>query len=61
MNSQPADRASLTGPYDRSLDAYKTWILEIARRLTTEHSTLKLTEEEWVMYWKEFWKEKFKR
>lgn len=60
MNSQPFEKASRRGPKDRSLDAYKTWILDIARRLTTEHSTFRLSEEEWVTFWKEFWREKFR-
>jgi hypothetical protein len=58
MKSQSADRVTTSGPKDPSLNAYKAWIREIARRLTTETSTIKLTEEEWTAYWKDFWKEK---
>jgi len=58
MKSQSTDRATTSGPRDPSLNAYKDWIQEIARRLTTEKSTIKLTEEEWTTYWKDFWKEK---
>jgi len=59
MKSQTTDRVAFSGPKDQSLNAYKDWILEIARRLTTEKSTIKLTEAEWTAYWKDFWKENY--
>ena len=43
---------------DKSLEAYKAWIMEIARRLTTQESQIRLTEEEWIANWKAFLKEK---
>ena len=45
-------------PKDKSLEAYKTWITEIAKRLTTEKATLEWTDEEWTKNWKEYWKER---
>jgi hypothetical protein len=42
---------------DRSLEAYKAWIMEIARRLTTKETRIELTEEEWIENWKAFLKE----
>jgi len=33
---------------EKSLEAYKVWIREIARRLTTQETEIKLTEEEWI-------------
>jgi len=43
-------------PKDTSLAAYKLWIAEIAKRLTTKKAEMKLTEEEWTENWKEYWK-----
>ena len=60
MKSQSTDRVTLSGPKDQTLDAYKDWIEDIARRLTTQKSTIKLTEAEWTAYWKDFWKEKYR-
>ena len=44
---------------EKSLEAYKVWIREIARRLTTQETEIKLTEEEWIANWKAFLKDKF--
>jgi hypothetical protein len=41
----------MSGPKDQTLNAYKAWIRDIARRLTTEKSSIKLTEAEWAAYW----------
>ena len=49
---------TLSRPKDRSVEAYKAWMMEIARRLTTEPKAIKLTQAEWVAHWKEFWTEK---
>lgn len=43
---------------DTSLEAYKAWVMEIARRLTTAETEIKLTEQEWIENWKAFLKEK---
>ena len=49
---------TLSRPKDRSVEAYKAWMMEIAIRLTTEPKAIKLTQAEWVASWKEFWTEK---
>jgi len=49
---------TLSRPKDRSVEAYKAWMMEIASRLTTEPKAIKLTQAEWVASWKEFWTEK---
>ena len=56
---QSANKMESPGPKDRSLAAYKAWILTIARRLTTKTSQVELTDEEWLVFWKEYWREKF--
>lgn len=44
-------------PKDRSLEAYKEWFMQIVKRLTKEGTEIRLTEEEWIASWKEYWKE----
>ena len=51
-------RVTLSRPKDKSVEAYKAWMMEIARRLTTEPSAIKLSRAEWLANWKEFWTEK---
>ena len=51
-------RVTLSRPKDKSVEAYKAWMMEIARRLTTEPSAIKLSQAEWLANWKEFWTEK---
>ena len=58
MKSQTTHRVTMSGPKDQTLNAYKDWIRDIARRLTTEKSTIQLTEAEWTAYWKDFWRER---
>jgi hypothetical protein len=41
-------------PADKSLAAYKTFILDMQQHLTRNRDD-KLSEDEWVAYWKEFW------
>ena len=60
MNSQSVDKVTSSGPQDKSLQAFKAWIIEIANRLTTNPSEIKLTEAEWNKYWKEFWSERLR-
>ena len=60
MKSQTTDRETMSGPKDQSLNAYKAWIRDIARRLTTTKSAIELTEAEWTAYWQDFWKEKYR-
>ena len=49
---------TLSRTNDRSLEAYKARIIEIAKRLTTSETEIKLTEQEWIENWKAFLKEK---
>ena len=58
MESQTTKTETLSLPKDRSLEAYKAWVLEIATRLTKEDTKIKFTEEDWTAYWKEYWKER---
>ena len=58
MESTLNKRVAFSRPKDKSVHAYKSWIMEIARRLTTEHTAIKLTEAEWAANCKEFWTEK---
>ena len=58
MQTWPEKRATPSQPKDRSLDAYKAWIIEIASRLITDENKLKFTDAEWIQNWQEFWKEK---
>jgi sulfur relay (sulfurtransferase) DsrC/TusE family protein len=48
-------------PKDRSLESFKDWVAEIAKRLTTQKSMIQLTEEEWKKNWKEFWQQQSRR
>ena len=57
MQTRPEKRATPSRPKDRSLEAYKAWITEIANRLTTDKTKLNLTEKDWVDSWKDFWKQ----
>ena len=49
-------KTNLSRTKDKSLEAYKAWIMEIARRLTTAETEIKLTEQEWIENWKAFLK-----
>jgi hypothetical protein len=60
MKSQTTDRVTTSGPKNQTLTAYKAWIRDIARRLTTEKSSIKLSEAEWTAHWRDFWREKFR-
>ena len=51
------DGDAYSHPRDRSLAAYKIWMMEIALRLTTKQNTIELTDAEWVAYWKDYWNE----
>jgi hypothetical protein len=59
MNSETTKQVFSSHPRDKSLDAFKTWIIDIARRLTTEKSTIEFTEAEWTAFWRDFWREKY--
>ena len=59
MESQPYISQTVSHPKDKSLEAYKAWVMEIAKRLTKDATNIKWTEEEWKANWKEYWKERF--
>ena len=48
---------TVSRPKDTSLAAYKDWIMELCRRLTTKEICIIYTEEEWLAIWKAYWKE----
>jgi hypothetical protein len=48
---------TLSRPKDISLAAYKDWIMELCRRLTTKEICIIFSEEEWIASWKAYWKE----
>ena len=58
MALRTESREILSRPKDRSLEAFKIWMTEIAERLTTQKVMINLTEEEWKKNWKEFWQHK---
>jgi hypothetical protein len=58
MKSKAYKKNTLSRPKDKSLEAYKAWMTELAERLTTEKTGIKWTEKEWIENWKKFWKEK---
>ena len=57
MNSQSNKTGNQSGPKDRSLEAYKVWFMAITKRLTKVGTEIKLTDEEWIASWKDYWKE----
>lgn len=61
MESNLNQRVTASRPVDKSVEAYKAWIMEIARRLTTEPTKIQLTEAEWIASRTEFWNEKSNR
>lgn len=58
METQRNSKLRFSQPGDKSVEAYKAWIMEIAERLTTEKNKIELTEAEWRLYWRDYWKEK---
>ena len=48
-------------PIDRSLEAYKVWIAELTNRFTTNKPEIKLTQQEWIASWKEYWNKPLKK
>ena len=58
MKNSLHKKPTLAGTKDRSVEAYKVWIMEIASQLTTPGSEIKLTEKEWIENWKAFLKER---
>jgi hypothetical protein len=48
------NRVNFSRPKDQSLEAYKAWIKEVTFKLTGKNDD-SMTEEKWVIRWKEFW------
>ena len=61
METQPNNKVSFSQPVDKSVEAYKVWMMEIAERLTTGKNKIELTEAEWRLHWKDYWNEKSRR
>lgn len=61
MDNSSNKRQSFPGPKDRSLEAYKIWFMEVVKRLTKPGTEIKLTEDEWLASWKEYWDEESNR
>ena len=57
MEHKSKKQETLSRPKDRSLEAYKIWVIAAAKRLMTEAADIQFTEEEWTRYWKEYWRE----
>jgi hypothetical protein len=58
MKNEPYKILTISRPKDESLEAYKAWMMEIAKRLTADNAPIQWTEEEWIENWKKFWQEK---
>ena len=56
MKDESTNGQPLSGPKDRSLEAYKEWFRRIIKRLIKEGNQINWTEEEWIANWKEYWK-----
>ena len=44
MEFEANNGQALSGPKDRSLEAFKAWFMEIVKRLTKEGTEIELTE-----------------
>lgn len=58
MDNKPYKNFIVSRPKDKSLEAYKTWMIGIAKRPTTEKTGIKWSEEEWKANWKKYWQER---
>lgn len=58
METQLNNNGTFSRPRDKSVEAYKAWMMQIAERLTTERNKIELTDAEWLLHCKEYWKEK---
>ena len=58
MKDKSNEKPTISRPKDNSLEAYKAWLMEIIKRLTKEGTEVRLTEDEWIASWKEYWEEK---
>ncbi len=59
MEYRPGNKVEISQPKDKSLDAYKAWVIEIAKRLMK--TELIMSEEEWIKSWKQYWSGKPRR
>jgi hypothetical protein len=57
MEEIQSKQNTVTRPKDPSLGAYKVWIMELCRQLTTKEICILFTEEEWRANWKAYWNE----
>jgi hypothetical protein len=58
MENKPYKRIDVSRPQDQTLETYKAWMTEMAKQLTMGKNEIQWTEEEWIVNWKKFWKEK---
>jgi hypothetical protein len=58
METERHNKGTVSRPRDQSVEAYKVWMMEIAERLTTGKNKIELTEAEWRLHCREYWKEK---
>lgn len=58
MDDKPYKTIFVSRPTDKSLEAYKEWIKELARQVQAGAVEVKWSDEEWIANWKKFWKEK---
>ena len=54
MENKPDKKVVVSLPKDKSLEAYKEWVIDLAKRLTKNEFVL--SEQEWIENWKEFWR-----
>jgi hypothetical protein len=47
--------ATISRPRDKSLQAFKDWILSLTEELSGKPQKDEWTDEEWTKHWKEFW------
>jgi hypothetical protein len=57
MENKPEKKVVASQPKDRSFEAYKVWMVDIYKQFTTNQGKIKLTEEDWIANWKEYWEE----
>jgi len=55
MEEKSNEQPTISRPKDKSLEAYKAWVKELAGRFTTHKYKVNLTEKEWIESWKEYW------
>ncbi len=58
MKNKPYLKIEVTQPRDQTLEAYQTWMKEMAKQIAMGQSEIQWTEEEWIANWKKFWKKK---